>query len=734
LDTKLKNKAKPLIAWTLFLVFTSITLLSGWDIFVHRAYFDSSYYFKSRAFYNQVDTHWNLVKYIHFDNRNYPQLTLEEKLKADWIKYLNESYDQQKRDKVLEINADYTSNLEDIGQQKPDVTQQTELPAAAPQGTKKEQADKIAEAKASIDSMLQKDINKYLAYKEQEYQDVKKSLDNRGAIFKYYIKDLGTGQIYTNMPGTPDQAQQPDQTPSLHTIVLPQNFVAEQAMQPINKYFQQHRLEGTFVIPLVVNESSQIHADYEYYLAIRDRIELESILFAISLLLASILFIAIRKFDWYLNSTSNAMLNSYQRIPLDMKLAILLLVCLFAFSYVHPSAMFQMPLHPGQFMQVLLLSLLAALLIIQFKEALFLYSNKEELQQQWQAAYSFKLIQLTGSSIADRNIFFKAMLVFIASGVLVISIIIGIIGLDDGTVQLVLISAVYILFFLLIVLPYVLKRISALNSILNGTEAIAAGNLNQTIEQKGRGNLAELAHHLNNMKAGFKTALEQQIRSERLKSELITNVSHDLKTPLTSIINYVDLLKTENITPEQRESYVGVLERKTQRLKTLIDDLFEASKMASGAAELTLESVNVTSLLNQALAELSEQIEASTLSLKVSVPDHKVEAILDGKKIWRVFENLIGNALKYAMPSSRVHISLTQNSGKIVFTIKNVSAYEIDFEVSELLERFKRGDSSRHTEGSGLGLAIAKSIVDLHGGELLIQIDGDYFKVIVTLG
>lgn len=261
---------------------------------------------------------------------------------------------------------------------------------------------------------------------------------------------------------------------------------------------------------------------------------------------------------------------------------------------------------------------------------------------------------------------------------------------------------------------------------------MAGGNLNTTIQKVKKGKLSDLAHSLNNITKGLKHAMEEQMKSERMKSELITNVSHDLKTPLTSIINYVTLLKQEDLTPEERKSYVDVLDRKADRLRVLIDDLFDAAKMSSGAVELNIEQVNVASLLNQSIAEFSDKIEQSTLTFRVTTEQPKIVAPLDGKKTWRVFENLIGNALKYSMPNTRVLIHLAETQDEVILTFKNVSAYEIDFDAQELFERFKRADQSRHTEGSGLGLAIAKSIVELQGGRLSIDIDGDYFKVTVV--
>ncbi|WP_308423021.1 HAMP domain-containing sensor histidine kinase [Paenibacillus marchantiophytorum] len=281
------------------------------------------------------------------------------------------------------------------------------------------------------------------------------------------------------------------------------------------------------------------------------------------------------------------------------------------------------------------------------------------------------------------------------------------------------------------IVPFAYKRLSLSQQIITGVQQMAAGNLHDVIPVKGRGSMADLAGHLNQMQIGFKTLLDKEMRIERLKTELIANVSHDLKTPLTSIINYVDLLKQKDLPSDTIESYVQVVDRKTQRLKVLIDDLLEASKMSSGAVELHMETVNVSSLLSQALAEFSDKIENSEVSFRVQIEHPQITAALDGRKTWRIFENLLSNALKYAMPHTRVHLNLREDHDHVVFTIKNVSAYEIDFEVEELFERFKRGDQSRHTEGSGLGLSIAKSIAELQGGDLQIEMDGDLFKVTV---
>ena len=243
-----------------------------------------------------------------------------------------------------------------------------------------------------------------------------------------------------------------------------------------------------------------------------------------------------------------------------------------------------------------------------------------------------------------------------------------------------------------------------------------------------------LARNINTLKYGVKTSKKVAVKSERLKTELITNVSHDLRTPLTSIITYTELLKTPDLPNEDREAYIQIIDRKSKRLKVLIDDLFEVSKMASGNMELVKERADLVQLLQQSLAEHDEAIQKSGLQFRIANLEKPIVAVVDGQKLWRVFDNLIGNILKYALENTRVYISMSDSPEQVVISFKNVTKYELSENIDELFERFKRGDTSRHTEGSGLGLAIAKSIVDLHDGHLDIEVDGDLFKVTIYLG
>ncbi|MCD8108001.1 MAG: HAMP domain-containing histidine kinase [Oscillospiraceae bacterium] len=245
--------------------------------------------------------------------------------------------------------------------------------------------------------------------------------------------------------------------------------------------------------------------------------------------------------------------------------------------------------------------------------------------------------------------------------------------------------------------------------------------------------LGRFAGYLNSINDGIQTAVDESLRSERLKTELITNVSHDLKTPLTSIVNYVDILSKEDIQPDSAREYVDVLVRQSQRMKKLIDDLVEASKAQAGAINATLERTDMSILLTQATAEYEDRLEANGLKLIVSTPENPLMALADGRLMWRVFDNLMGNILKYAQHDTRVYVSAEENDGRIRIIFKNISKYELNISSDELMERFVRGDSSRSTEGSGLGLSIAKSLCALNNVDFNIIIDGDLYKAELTM-
>ena len=259
-------------------------------------------------------------------------------------------------------------------------------------------------------------------------------------------------------------------------------------------------------------------------------------------------------------------------------------------------------------------------------------------------------------------------------------------------------------------------------------EEIASGNLTGQTEEDF-GVFRPLGTGLSQIKEGFRKAVEEEVKSERMKTELITNVSHDLKTPLTAILTYVELLKKEDITEEERTSYVETLEKKSNRLKVLIEDLFEVSRAASNNIELQQSEVDLVKMVKQAAVEHEELFAETNLSLRQTMPEQACMVYVDGQRTYRIFENLFSNICKYAMPGSRVYVRVFEKMGWYYAELKNMSAMELSVAAEELTERFVRGDASRNTEGSGLGLAIAKNLTQVQGGSFRVETDGDLFKV-----
>lgn len=266
--------------------------------------------------------------------------------------------------------------------------------------------------------------------------------------------------------------------------------------------------------------------------------------------------------------------------------------------------------------------------------------------------------------------------------------------------------------------------------LLKATNQIAEGNLDVSIEEN-LGVFEPLKKELLKIQKGFKVAVDEEVKSQKMKTDLITNMSHDLKTPLTAIITYVNLLKDENAGPEQRRAYIDVLEQKSMRLKSLIEDLFEISKANSNNVTLNLVNVDIVSLLKEVSLELSDKIGESSIDFRWNLPEEKIILPLDSQKTYRIFDNLLTNIMKYAMPESRAYVDMKQENGYVIITMKNVSANELTFNPEEITERFVRGDQARNTEGSGLGLAIAKSFVELQNGKLDVDVEADLFRVMI---
>ncbi len=346
-----------------------------------------------------------------------------------------------------------------------------------------------------------------------------------------------------------------------------------------------------------------------------------------------------------------------------------------------------------------------------------------------------RLKKLVGWVVAHTSYFF-AQLPFIWKGVVILPVLVVFNVawfwlcaevLDSGALYL----AVLFVQFVLLMGGY-LYFLLALNRLAEGGRALAAGDLDYQVDTSQlHFELKEHAENINRMGGCLTEAVNEQLKSERMKTELITNVSHDIKTPLTSIVNYADLLSKEETDNDKIAEYTEVISRQSRRLKRLIEDLVEASKASTGNLEVSLIPCEVGVLLSQAVGEYQQRLDEKALTLVAKLPETPLAIMADGRHLWRVFDNLLGNIYKYAQEGTRVYLSLEQQGDKAMLTFKNISKYPLDISAEELMERFVRGDAARHDEGNGLGLSIAQSLAELQRGSLSLHVDGDLFKVVL---
>lgn len=324
---------------------------------------------------------------------------------------------------------------------------------------------------------------------------------------------------------------------------------------------------------------------------------------------------------------------------------------------------------------------------------------------------------------SNKNLGGKIALYFI--GIVTIAILIGLIFKEFG----ILLDIVFWIWCYY----KIMKEVDKFKQIHDATEKIYKGDTNIKLDESlYTGVLKELAIYINDIAGGFSNAIKESLKSERLKTELITNVSHDIKTPLTSIINYVDLLKQENIQNEKAKEYIEVLDNKSQRLKKLIEDLVEASKASSGNIKINKEVLNVKELINQVTGEFEDKFNSRGLNIISKLPEETVYIKADSRYLYRVLENTYSNVAKYAEENTRVYIDcILEEENTVAIYVKNISKDELNISADELMQRFVRGDKSRNTEGSGLGLSIAKSLTELQDGTFNIYLDGDLFKVAI---
>ena len=379
-------------------------------------------------------------------------------------------------------------------------------------------------------------------------------------------------------------------------------------------------------------------------------------------------------------------------------------------------------------MLLLLAGLTAAVLIAMMSTAAHM-----KMKQWWKHSFFWQFFSVAGRFIRwiMRNIGITWKFAFAAAGYSFLMFLLGAMT-DDYHFR-----AFSVLFAIFVSVAMVCVAIwfgSQLRKIKRGGEAIANGDFDYRINARELWpSLRGHAYNLNCAALGMSKAVDDRMKSERFKTELITNVSHDLKTPLTSIVSYVDLLKKEQIENETALGYIEVIDRQSAKLRKLTEDLVEASKASSGAVAVNKSLLNIGELINQSVGEFSEKLEKADIVPVVNLPEEEVSVFTDGRLLWRVFDNLIQNIIKYAQPGTRAYFDLAKAENEAVLTIRNISREPLNMTAEALMERFVRGDASRNSEGNGLGLSIAKSLTELCGGTFELTLDGDLYKVTIII-
>jgi signal transduction histidine kinase len=630
----------------------------------------------------------------------------------------------------------YTVNLRDEDYIKAGNTLPQEL-----KEDKKNNSDPASAVNDTVESSsIEEKRKKQIEADIISFRNVKRSLDNC-VNFVYLVIDQKTGKVLTNL-NTPDVK---DLDKTINELTSNEMYICVSENEAFASHYPFYSLvdslrtefEGTAfkmyaAVKMPVSEGDNFYNIITKYRKVHGLIPLFTVVAVLSIIVGLGCFIFLTITTGRKNSTEQIHLSAIDSLYNDVHAFLALVLSVGVFCFMRELFLE----HAGNMIldSVGMFIFLSVILFIGLSFTLSMirhFKNKSLIRH--------TLVYSIGSSIIQLiKLFFTAKIFKFSVPVLVLAY---------GTLNGALFAAfsnwygsrrsmafMAIIFLNAAALYYTVNALVSLSEIMTWVKEISKGNHDHSLNT---GNMSiafsNFASDIRNIQTGLKNAVSEAVKGERLKAELITNVSHDLKTPLTSIINYVGLLKKEAPANGKVRDYIDILDEKSARLKQLIDDLLQASKAASGNISVTLENVDLHSLVLQAVAEYSDKAAEGELDMRIKAAENLPAACADGKIMWRIMDNLLSNVIKYAQKASRVYIDIGSTDTYGTITIKNISRDALDISADQLLDRFVRGDSSRSTEGSGLGLSIAKSLAEIQGGKLDISIDGDLFKVSVFI-
>lgn len=749
LDIKWKNSVISAIGIILFLfgLGATISSIGSMHNLVKANYLQKSTYVKSEDFQKEIDRFTNDLYLLELTSKNKNNVNAntitEEEIES--YRYAEGNLTEQ----IQNVHDKYEEKIEDAKQAKSKKVEDAYV-------KQRDLEVKNIQKKFQDDQFVREEIAKNKEFEitriYDEAFDRQKPLSQYKKDIMYYLKDRNTQKIYTNIQNASKEDVNPlvkqknllykhtysAQSPLVFRLDEYKNsLLSSETDSEIPTQYLKQKFTGIIAVPEKEAFSSSLFDEYNYY----HHQNIVFLVYVLSGILALLIVYLIYKktITGHLKeiTSQTALQRIYKKVPLDMCIIVFLLYSFFTSSLVlngYPTSLLESYKHVATFFLCMIaISIVICLWVLQVFLLFQRMRTLDDIKEEYKRTCVYQVIYFLQSIFIIRHIGMYIMVVVL---LLVFAVFAVAALLTSGSMFVEQVSILYLAVGSVVgvvTLVLLMLRINYLNKIIISINQIATAEWKEPLPIKGKSALTQAAIDINHIQQQIQTSQHVQVKSERLKTELITNVSHDLRTPLTSIMTYTALLKSQDLTSDEQHAYVEIIDRKSKRLQTLIDDLFEVSKMASGNVELHKDTIDINQLLHQALAEYDEAIKDSTLQFRIQSIQKPIFATVDGQKLWRVFDNLIENTLKYSLEQTRVYISVQEINEQVKLTFKNVSKYELNEQADELFERFKRGDASRQTDGSGLGLAIAKSIIDLHGGELNIEIDGDLFKVTITL-